>query len=862
MFRTALKSLLGHKFRLAITGIAIVLGVGFMAGTFVLTDTIIKTFDGLFDTVNEGVDGVVRQKAAFELSADGGGGGGGSQRDDVGLSVVDIVLEAGGVKNAEANVQGFAIVIGRNDKPVNSIDNGAPQFGSNWLDDGDISPYDLAPGGRSPKGPKEAVIDRGTAKKGKLKVGDPIRVQSRSPTLDLEIVGIASFGESDNFAGASFVLMETAQAAKFFASPGKATDILVIADEGVGQQQLVDSLRTVLPPGVEAITGEAYTEEQKDDIQQSLTIFNQVLSGFAFVSIIAGAFLIYNTFGIIVAQRTRELALLRAVGASRRQVRLSVLLEAVVTGLLASLVGLAAGVGLALLMKVALEAFGIDLPTSSVVVAPRTIIVSLVVGLAITVVSALFPAWRASRVPPIAAIRDVALERTSRPIIRIVIGIIITALAALNLRQGVDAADLVPVLVGIVLLFVAVVVLGPLLTPFIAGGLGAWLPRVRGMQGTLARQNAVRNPRRTASTASALILALALVTVLTIFFTSFQATINRAVEQGLRGDFEIASGSFGGSGGLSPDLAQQVQRLPEIDAAGGVRFGTAQVEGKGAVVFGMDGPQIDKLIDIGVVAGSLQDLTGPDTVAVDQDRASAAGWTLGTQVPFTFPTGRQVPLRIVALYENGGQIAQGLTDNWFLSLDAFAALEPAQAQTDIRVLVKKADGVTARQALVAVRKVTKSFPTAKVRNLEEIQEAQTRQINQVLSFFLVLLALTVVIGFFGIANTLALSVIERTRELGLLRAVGMNRPQMKSMVRWEAVLIALLGTFLGLLIGVIGGSALAAVATSDIPGHIVAIPWRILAIFCLAAAVFGVVAAILPARRAAKLDVLRAVTVE
>ncbi|MEJ7584808.1 MAG: FtsX-like permease family protein [Acidimicrobiales bacterium] len=860
MFKTSLKSLLGHKFRLAITGIAIILGVGFMAGTFVLTDTIIATFDDLFATANEGIDAVVRQEEAFDVEVAGGSTVGGSQRDDVDLSVLDTVLTAEGVKNAEPNVQGFAFVIGDDNKPVNSLTNGNPQFGSNWLDDEDISPYDLAEG-RPPKGPMEAVIDRGTAKKGKLAVGDPIKVQTLAPTFTVTVVGIATFGDSDNFAGATFVLMETEYAAENFARAGKATDIPVTARPGVSQQQLVENLRQVISPGLEALTGDDYTEEQQDLLQEGIAIFNQVLSGFAFVSLIAGAFLIYNTFGIIVAQRTRELALLRALGASRRQLRLSVLLEAAVTGLLASAVGLALGVGLAVLMKAALEAFGVDLPTSSLVVAPRTVIVSLVVGLVITVVSALFPAWRASKVPPIAAIRDVAVERTPRPVARLIIGGVFALLAGASLINGVTANELVPILIGILLLFVAVVVLGPRLDVGIARVIGAWLPRVKGMTGTLARENAVRNPRRTAATSSALVLALALVTVLTIFFSSFQATINNAVEQGFKGDFQLDTGAFDGSG-LSPDLTERLQDLPEVGAAGGVRVGTAQVGGKGVVVFGIDGPQIDQLIDLGVVDGSLQDLTGEDTIAIDRDAVESFGWRIGTEVPFTFPSGRKQPLRIVAVYETGGQLAQGSEDNWFLSLGAFAALEPAQVQTDLRVLVKRSEGVSKEQARTAIETVAEDYPTAEVRDLKQIQEAQTRQINQALSFFLVLLALSVVIGFFGIANTLALSVIERTRELGLLRAVGMERRQMKSMVRWEAVLIALLGTFLGVVIGIIGGAALADVATSDIPGSTIAIPWITLLIFGLVAGLFGVIAAIFPARRAARLDVLRAVTVE
>lgn len=861
MLKVTLKNLLGHKLRVAITAVAIVAGVSFMAGSFVLTDTITRTFDDLFSDANLGVDAVVRQAASFEVESSGGPGSdqAGAQRDDVPIGLVDRLRKVDGVRAAEASVQGVAIAIGPDDKPINSL-NGAPQFGANWLTVPTMTPYELA-AGRAPEGPDQVVIDRGTAKRADLGVGDRLRVQTLGPTLDAKIAGIATFGDTDNFAGASFVLMDTVNAARFFGREGMVQLVQVQADPGVSRSDLVERLGSGLPDGLEVVNASTYIAEQQDDVQEGFSVFGAVLSGFATVSLIAGAFLIYNIFGIVVAQRTRELALLRAIGASRSQVRRSVLVEAVVTGLIASLVGLVAGLGLAVLLTQAMAALGLDLPSTSIVVAPRTVIVSVLAGLIVTVISALIPARRAARVSPMAAIRDVAYERTGRAPVRLVIGIAVGLFGAASLVRGATDHDFVPVLVGVVALFVSVVVLGPLLAPPVGRALGAWLPAVKGLTGRLARENAVRNPRRTAATTTALVLALTLVSVLTIFFTSFTASINAAVAQGFKGDFQLDSGSFG-IGGLSPQLADRVSNLPEVSAAAGLRTGTAAVDGDGTAVWGADGPELDQVLDIGIDSGALSRLRGVRDVAVEADLAREKQWKIGSRIQMQFPDGRTRRLRVVATYTDDGLIGQGAPASYLLALPAFARYEPAQAQTDIRVLVKAAEGVSDDDARRAVETVTDDYPVAKVQDLSEIQKNQTRQINQGLSFLLVLLALTVVIGFLGIAITLALSVIERTRELGLLRAVGMERRQLRSVVRWEAVLIALLGTVLGLAVGVAGGSALAMTLRGDIETARVDVPVLLLLVFCLVAAGMGVIAAILPAWWASRLDVLRAVTVE
>ena len=857
MFKTTIKNLLGHKIRVVITAVAIIAGVSFMSGTFILTDTITSAFNNLFADVNKGVDGVVRQKATFKIDAQQPGGTT-DQRDLVPISLVPTIEQADGVQAAEASIFGVAFAIGKDNKPINPI-SGAPQFGGNWQTVQAMSPYRLAEG-RAPNGPNEVVIDRGTAKRGKLALGDTLRIQALGPTRTAKVVGIATVNGSDNLAGASFVLMDTTSASAAFGTAGKAGAILVQADDGLSQAQLVERLQRAIPSGDEAITGDAYTKESQDSVQKGFSVFSLVLLVFAFIALLAGAFLIYNIFGIVVAQRTRELALLRAIGASRQQVLRSVLIEALATGVLASALGLLAGIGLAVGLTALLAAIGLDLSSTSIVIAPRTVFLSLFVGVLVTLLSSIIPALRASRVSPMAAIREVAVDDSNRSTVRVVFGTVFGVLGVLAMLGGISGKKAPPIGVGAVCLFITIVIFGPRLASPIIKVIGAWLPKVKGVTGQLARDNAMRNPRRTASTAIALILALTLVAALTIVFSSFTASINAAVTKGFKGDFQLSAG-FSGAG-LSPELASRLEKVPQVDGVAGLSFGTASLLGKGVTVWGTDGPGLKRVLDIGVDQGDLDRLVGDDTIALDRGVSDLFKLPIGSKLTLGFPSGQTQAFTVVATYTEAGLIGQGADAKFLLPRAAFARFEPAQAQTDLRVMVKAAKGVSVSAARTAVEQASKDFPTAKVQSLKEIQKAQTKQINQALSFFLVLLVFSIFIGFLGIAITLALSVIERTRELGLLRALGMDRKLMKSMVRWEAVLIALLGSTLGLGLGIVIGSALAAILSADIDTARVSLPFTRLILFGLGAALFGVLAAIYPARRAAKLNVLEAISTE
>ena len=856
MSKIALKSLLGHKLRLLITTIAIVLGVGFMAGTFVLTDTLEKTFDDLFENVNEGTDALIRQKSAFEGTSQDGGAG---IRGDLDPALLDVIREAPGVDAADVVVFTVASVATEDGEAVNDAA-AAPQFGFNASEDDRFNPYEVVEG-KAPTGSDQVMIDRATAKKGKISVGDTIKVFSLTEPFEAEVTGIVAFDGEDSLAGASAVIMDTEGALRRFTPNGKVQQIVVAAQSGVSQEEVVQNLRAVLPDNVEAITGAASTEESQDQLQEGLQIFNTVLAGFAGVALLAGTFLIYNTFGIIIAQRTRELALLRALGARRSQVRWSVLGEAAVIGLVASILGLFAGIGLAIGLKALFGAVGFDLPSTAAVLKPRTIVVSLVVGLLTTTLSALAPAWRASRVAPVEAMRAAAVETPRVSKVRIAVGVILLLLGGALLVSGASGKTLPPLAFGAVLLFLASVVLGPPLAKLVTGVVGRAVP---GITGRLARDNVARNPKRSANTATSLVIGLGVVTIFTVFSTSFGASINAAVESGFRADFQVSSGGFG-LGGISPAFAEQARELDGVEAVSGIRRGSVQIsertEPKTRAIFGVSAADVEQVLDLGIEEGSLTDL-GPDTIAVDRATVDENGWKMGDVLDVTYADGSQHQHEIAAIYEDGGVVAQNNDGHFVVDMSVYAASQPSASQVDNRILVKAADGVAVDSVRTELEGLGKDFGSPEVQDLGEVQDAQTTQINQQLGFLVILLAMAILIGFIGIFNTLLLSVLERTREIGLLRAVGMARGQVARMVLAESVLVSLLGSILGFVIGLSVGSALMLAIRDELPTARISLPIPVLIIYGLVALIGGTAAGLLPAFRASRLNVLTAIAAD
>jgi putative ABC transport system permease protein len=665
------------------------------------------------------------------------------------------------------------------------------------------------------------------------------------------IAGIATFGTADGTLGATQVLFTTNAAQRLVGKPGQFDSIGAVAAEGVSQTALRDRLAGALGGRAEAITGKQLTEENQTAVRRGLRFFNAFLLTFAVVALLVGSFIIYNTFSIIVAQRGRELALFRAVGASRRQVLGAVLVEAFAVGIVASVLGMLAGVGVAALLKGLLAAFGVDIPAGGIVFTGKTAVTGIVAGVGVSAASAFFPARRGARVPPVAAMRDLAVEpvRLRR---RTIVGALVTAVGAALLLGGLfGTAPNKPAAVGLgaTVVFFGVAVLGPVFARPVGRLIGAPLPRLRGIAGTLARENAIRNPKRTASTAAALMIGVGLVGFITIFAASAKTSINESIDKAFLGDYVVDSGTFG-FGGLSPKLAEQLRALPEVRAAAGFRIAQAKIDGGTHYVGGVDPVTFGSIIDLDVASGSLADLTG-DTLAVDSATARSKGWHVGDEVPALFAKTGAKTLRIAAIYRRadaGGQ--------FLVSLPTYEA--NFVQQFDGRIFVSRAAGTSTAAARTAVERVTAAYPNAKLQDQTEFKAAQSAQINALLGLIYVMLALAVVIALMGIANTLALSIFERTRELGLLRAVGMTRSQLRTTVRWESVIIALFGTLLGLTIGLFFGWALVAALKSQGFDHLT-VPVGQLAFVVLVAALAGVAAAVLPGRRAARLDVLEAI---
>ena len=848
MIKVTLKDLWAKKIRLVTTGLAVLLGIAFMSGTLVLTDTIGRTFEDLFANVYAGTDAQVRAEATI----DGGfGPGGGELRPRVDAALVQTVASVEGVAVARGTIFTNGIrVVGKDGKALGS-NQGPPTFGGEWADDA-LNPYKLVDG-RAPTANDEAVIDRGVADEGDLGIGDRTTILVPE-VVGVTIVGIATFGSVDSAGGSTYVGMTESASQLYFAEPGKFDGIGVIAEEGVDEETLKARIDAALPDGIEVLSGAELTAENQDEVKDSIGFFQRILLVFAYVALFVGSFIIYNTFGIIVAQRTKELALFRALGASRRQVLRSVLVEATVVGFLASVLGLLVGIALASGLKEVLKNT-VEIPAGGIVVSTGTVVSSIITGVVTAVASAWWPARRAGRVPPLAAMRDVAIDRSATSTRRKVIGAIVLAVGLLALLAGLFGSGnaLPKVGFGVLGIFVGVSVLGPVFATPIARILGAPLPRFRGMPGVLARENALRNPTRTSSTAAALMIGVALVGFITVFASSAKASINQVIGERFAADLIIDSGSFGGGGGLPTNLVDELRALPEVDQVSSVRATAAKVDGGNAFIFGIDTVTMPGVFDVGVTAGSYEALDD-HSIALQEDWAKDHGFGIGDTVEVQLIEGPVEQLTVNMLYQDN-VFATG----YFLPRSVFERGVPDQA--DIQVYLTFADGVTPEAGRVAVEGATKAYPTAKVNDVAEFQEQQAGQFNILLGLVYVLLMLAIIIALLGIANTLALSVFERTHELGLLRAVGMTRRQTRSTIRWESIIIALLGTILGLVLGIFFGWVLS-IALRDEGFEVFSMPFGQLFFISILAAIAGVIAAIWPARRAARLNVLAAIATE
>jgi putative ABC transport system permease protein len=846
MWTLAARNLRARKRRLVSTVLAVALGVAFLAGTLVLSDTLRANFGQLFTQANGSTSVVIR--SATQIS----GGAGTSQRTGVDAALLPQVRATAGVADAQPYIEGYGQLVGHDGKAIGG--GGPPTRAANWITDRELNPYRLV-SGRAPLADDEAVINLGAAKSGHLRLGDTTTLLTPRP-VQVRIVGIATFGTADGFGPSTFtgLTLHAAQADLTGSSPGQVTQVLVRAAPGVTPDQLAHRLQAELPAGLQSITGSQLAAENYDSINSGfLGFLSTGLTAFAVIAVLVAAFSIYNTFSIIAAQRTRESALLRAVGGSRRQLITAGLLEALAVGAAGAGIGWAGGVGIAALLKGVFDGFGFALPAGGLVLTASSSLLAVLAGVAAAILAGALPAVRSSRTPPVAALREVAAEpsRVSRP--RTAAGVVILAAGLAAVITGAASANQGATIAGAAAAAAGFVMLGPAAARPAVTALGGPIAALRGVSGRLARDNAQRNPRRTAATASALLIGVTVAALFTVVGASMKATAASGVDHTLTADLVIDRGGYGGAsggGGLNPQLAADLSRLPGVQLATGLASGNAVLGGHTSTITAADPAAIGHVLNLGVTHGSLGDLN-PGSLTVSSKAAAGQHWAVGSRVPVTYPDGTAATLRIAAIFDH-----PDLTGDYLLDQAGWA--RHAGQNLDSAVFIKVAAGESASTVRAAVAAAADRYGQPRVQDHAQYRASATSGVNTILGLVYVMLALAIVIALMGVANTLGLSIHERTRELGLLRAVGQQRRQARSMIRWESVIISVFGTVGGVALGTFLGWAVVASASSSTLGVFAAPPGQ-LAIFLVAGALAGVLAGLRPARRAARLDVLTAI---
>jgi len=844
MRKVALRGLLARKTRLALTALAVALGVTLIAGTYVFTDTINSSFDRIFSASYATTDVVV--SPSDEVEADEFG-----SLEPIPASVADRIRDLPEVSAVGGSIfdQDGTILDAKGD-PVSQ---GAPNFVASVQDVERFESFDVAEG-RMPSGPDEVALDKSTAKRKDFEVGGTVDIVGKQPRKTYEIVGLVQVAGVDSYGGAAVALMTLSEAQRLSGKDGLFDEIGVAASDGTSKQELRDAVRRAIPDArYDVRTGEEQADDQTESIKDDLAFLPTALLAFAGISLFVGAFIIFNTFSITVTQRAREFALLRTLGASRGQVLRSVLTEGLVLGALGSLVGLALGVVVAKGLKAMFYAVGFDLPAQGTVLETRTIVVSLVVGVLVTLLASLAPALRATRVPPVAALREgVALPetRSSRfafpaSVVLTAIGIVLLIVSLVAIEDATTGLSLAGA--GAAATFLGVGLMSPKLVGPIAAVVGK---PFRGVTGRLARENSVRQPGRTAATAAALMIGVALVSFASIFAASAKETIGGFIDRGLAGDAVIQNQN--GFAPFSGTAAESVRAIEGVDTLSGFRFAQVRYQGEDEGVTGIDPAAVTSVYNVtegeDVVAGLQR-----GDVAVSEDFAKDEGVAAGETITVRTARRPELRLRVAGTFEDKADLLGDLV------LPNETVAQDIGVARDSYVFLKfdgGADEDATREAVGALLK--KDFPQTEVLTAEEFKDDQAGQIDQLLGLIYALLALAVIVSLFGIVNTLALSITERTRELGMLRAIGTSRKQVKSMIRKESVIIAAIGGVLGLAVGVV----LSVVFTQALEDIVLHVPVVSLVVLLVLSALAGVLAAALPARRAARLDVLQALAHE
>lgn len=855
MTRFALKGLFGRKLRSALTALAIVLGVAMVSGTFVLTDSIDRAFDAIFTDVRQGSDAVISGKAAFDFTE-----GSGISAPTFDEALLEDVRGLPGVAEAEGGVDSeVAQLIDENGDAI--VFGGAPNLGfSIAAGESRFNPLTLVEGAWPGSG--EVVVDEATAGKRNLAVGEEIGVQAEGPVERLRISGVVRFGSLSTIGGATLAGFDLPTAQRLFRKQGRLDEIAVAARSGVSSEQLLDQIEAILPAGTQVKASAQQARDDAAETNEFISFLQGFLLAFGGVALFVGAFVIANSLSITIAQRTREFATLRTIGASRRQVLGSIVLEAIVVGVVASVIGLFLGLALATGLFELFDAVGFTLPNSGLVFLPRTVVISLSVGIVVTLLASLRPAIRATRVPPIAAVREGATLPESRfARYRTLGSSVLTALGFAALLWGLFGPGLSTTRlllwmgVGALLIFFGVALLSVRFVRPLAGALGWPAARIGGVAGTLARDNSRRSPQRTASTAAALMIGLALVTLVAVLASGITQTFRGAVNdlwKGSTSDYALtAQNNFSP---IPPDAADAVARTAGVNAVMNVRTGETQAFGKVIFATGVD-PTAREMILLDWKEGSQEVFTelGEDGAFVDDGYAEDHALAIGSEIEMTFSSGETASFTVKGIFDppTGGSPFGRVT------ISTAAWDEHVEQPRNLYSFIDM-EGGESEASQATIEKVLADFPNAKVATREQFIDNQISGLGAVLNILYVLLALSVIVSLFGIVNTLVLTVFERTREIGMLRAIGMTRRQVRRMIRHESVITALIGGVTGIVLGVV----LAGLLIARVDFIEFSLPVGQLVVFTIASIVVGIVAAIFPARRAARLNPLEALQYE
>lgn len=854
MLKATLRSFLAHKGRLLLSALAVVLSVAFVSGSLIFSDTLSRTFDRLFATTAPDVTVSPRENLDEAMPS--------GMTATVPAALAERVAGVDGVAAARADAEIENITVVDDENESVSPTTGAPTIGTDWNPD-ERSPVELT-SGHAPRGPAEAMLDAETADRSDVRIGDTLTVIAPPGSFKVEVVGIATFTTTNPGAALLFLDPQTAQT-KLLGDARAATSISVDAEEGVSDAQLKQRVAAALGAGTyEYRTADEQAESDVEQLGGFLDIIKYVMLGFAGIAVLVGVFLIVNTFSMLIAQRTRELGLLRALGADRRQVRRSVLTEAMLLGLVGSTAGLATGIGLAAGLIALMNALGMNIKSSEMVIGWGTPVAAYVVGVGVTFVAAYLPARRAAGVSPMAALADAEIAGIGRPLkVRALVGGVVGAAGAAALVGCVAATETGSaaslLVLGILLTLLATVIAGPLLVRPVIRVLGGAFPALFGPIGRMSQRNALRNPRRTGATAAALMVGLALVGGMSVASASMTESFDQQIDKTLGADFVVQNGNF------QPFPREVTDEIRDTEGVGLVvrsRFVPVAVrlpdgDRVETTAAGYD-PRLDEVANITYTEGDTAAALADGGLAMSQDFARDHGVRVGSRVPVEFQGGRTTELTVGALADQESE-SFGMQGGLYFGMATLERFAPGGQ--DSAVYVNAASGTSADDLRANLERTLDPYPQVQVRDLADYKELVHDQIAVLLYLVYALLGLAIVIAVLGVVNTLALSVVERTREIGLLRAIGLARRQLRRMIRLESVVIAVFGAVLGLALGLVWG-----VCTQQVLAlqgmNALAIPWGTVVAVVVGSAVVGIVAALLPALRASRMNVLAAIAHE